>query len=282
MSQFKWMNSLLKLLYPPKCILCRKLLDELDGEYVCRLCLNQYHQERPNVLKDEMIMREVSETLLTGEQEIDGNLEESREESDHPAQIIALFPYTGHYRKSILRWKYSGIRKYAKGYGGLLVEEQHCFQDLRPDLLIPVPLAPSRMRKRGFNQALDLAEVIGEKADVPVWDCLIRNKDTKPQAQCSREERYKNIQGTIEFKEVNSVCLEENKIIRTTDEWGVVEERMADKEGQKLKPHINYIALVDDIYTTGSTAKECIQVLRKQEVFKDARIIMLVAGKGDF
>lgn len=236
-------NELLGLIFPNKCILCRKILDDMDGEYICNLCYDKFNTERQQLLREDQVLQSDLYDQLEDEFEV---LE------DRPRQIVALFPYTNEYRKSILRWKYRGVRKYAKGFAQLLVAEQKAFEKVLVDVMIPVPLAPSRMRKRGFNQAFDLAREIGKLEDIPIWDCLKRVKDTKPQAACSKEERYSNIQGSI----------------------AVIQE--------KCTRDVNYAVLIDDIYTTGSTVKECIKVLKKQYAFRNAKIAVVVVGKGDF
>ena len=237
-------KELLGLIYPKKCILCRKFLDDMDGRYVCLFCYDKFHAEKEQLLgEDQMLHEDVCNEL---DEELD-LLE------DRPKQIIALFPYTNEYRKSILRWKYRGVRKYAKGFAELLVTEQRAFEKVIVDAIIPVPLAPSRMRKRGFNQALDLAREISKLADIPVWNCLKRIKNTKPQAACSREERYSNTKGSIAFV-----------------------------SAEKYNKDVSCIVLIDDIYTTGSTVRECIKILREQHAFRNTRIVAVVVGKGDF
>lgn len=236
-------KELLGLIFPNKCMLCRKILDHMDSEYICRLCYDKFNTERQQLLGEDQVLQSDIYDQLEDEFAV---LE------DRPRQIVALFPYTNEYRKSILRWKYRGVRKYAKGFAHLLVAEQKAFEKVSVDVMIPVPLAPSRMRKRGFNQAFDLAREIGKLEDIPIWDCLKRVKDTKPQAACSKEERYSNIQGSI----------------------AVVQE--------KCTRDVNYAVLIDDIYTTGSTVKECIKVLKKQYAFRNAKIAVVVVGKGNF
>lgn len=236
-------KEFLGLIFPNKCMLCRKILEAMDGEYVCRLCYDKLSTERQQLLREDPILQADCYDQLEDEWVV---LE------DRPRQIVALFPYISEYRKSILRWKYRGVRKYAKGFAQLLVAEQKAFEKVSVDVIIPVPLAPSRMRRRGFNQALDLATEISKLENIPMWDCLKRIKDTKPQAACSKEERYSNIQGSIT----------------------VIQE--------KCNRDVNYVVLIDDIYTTGSTVKECIKVLKKQYAFRNATIAVVVVGKGDF
>ncbi len=233
----KVVQSLLGFFYPNKCILCQKLLTSLEEEqYICTRC-------------DEKLISETRPLKHLYQQNTERQDDETIVQTDTPAEIIALFPYESEYRKAILRWKYQGVRKYAKGFAKLLAEEID-FSVYEEAIFIPIPLAPSRKRKRGYNQALDLANEISKLTHILVVDCLMRHKDTKPQSQCSREERMRNIKNTMSIK----------KYI-----------------GDEPKS----IILIDDIYTTGSTIKEAIQIINMQYAFRDAKIYVMVVGKGE-
>jgi ComF family protein len=115
-----------------------------------------------------------------------------------------------------------------------------------PDLILPVPLHLSRLRWRGFNQSLLLA-----KACFPSWqrkislDLLQRHKATVPQLGLSGAERRSNLLGA--FSVPNPSQLTDCRVL-----------------------------LVDDVFTTGSTLCECVEVLRqagaaKIEAFTVAR-----------
>lgn len=233
-------KQLLKSIYPSKCVLCKSFLEVTDDEYVCRLCHDKFEAEGKQLLKEDHMLHNI--------------------EGLSP-RCVALFPYTSEYRSAILSWKYKGIRKYAKAFASLLIEEKRVFETVQVGALIPVPLAPSRLRKRGFNQALDLAVELGKLSDIPVWDCLERCKDTMPQAQCLRAQRYHNIKGSIQLKE---------KVIDN------IEKTL------ETCPAINHMIIIDDIYTTGSTAKECIKVLKKAYIFRDVTFDIVIVGKGNF
>lgn len=120
--------------------------------------------------------------------------------------------------------------------GGILGEmmAQYDYDSLNigdNSLLIPVPLHPLRLKNRGFNQALILAKHVARKFSLPLdFATLKRSVDTKPQVNLGRSERLKSIKGAFEVSN-------EQKI-----------------RGEK-------ILLVDDVYTTGSTVKECTRVL---------------------
>ena len=233
----KIMQSFLGFFYPNKCMLCQNLLTLLEEEqYICSRCeekliletrpLKHLYRQNAKMQDDEIVIQ-----------------------TDTPAEVVALFPYEAEYRKAILRWKYQGVRKYAKGFAKLLAHEID-FTVYEEAIFIPIPLAPSRKRKRGYNQALDLANEISKLTHIPVVDCLVRYKDTKPQSQCSREERMHNIKNTMSIKKY--MCEEPKSIL-----------------------------LIDDIYTTGSTIKEAIQIINTQYAFRNARICVIVVGKGE-
>lgn len=216
---------LLNVVYPRRCILCRKKLSSIDTGTLCNYCT----QELENYT-DYLTLKEENKTKLN-------------------CPFYFLFPYVGAYRESILRWKYRGVRKYGRIFGKLLVSKY--YNDMpKIDAIIPIPLAPSRLKKRGFNQAEDLAHVIGRTMKVKVDTHLVRTLDTKPQAICLKEERAANIRGSMIYL---------GNTINT----------------------LNHIVIVDDIYTTGSTIKEAIRTLKEVENFKKATFSIIVVANGE-
>ena len=100
-------------------------------------------------------------------------------------------------------------------------------------LIVPVPLHPKRLRERGFNQALILAREVSKRFSLPLeFLALERHKLTEPQVNLSKEQRLENVRGAF--------AVRKNKRI----------------EGQR-------VILVDDVYTTGSTIKECAGTLMR-------------------
>lgn len=115
-----------------------------------------------------------------------------------------------------------------------------------PDIILPVPLHITRLRQRGFNQALLLA-----RHCFPQWrdriapSLLIRTRATAPQSSLSGRERRRNCSGCFALTDASSV---------------------ADKK----------VLLVDDVFTTGSTLNECARTVGRHnperiEVFAVAR-----------
>ena len=241
------MEQISRVLYPSKCIICREILEEKAADYLCDRCYAIFHR----LQTDKLLEKERALTSLkvpVEEVEIEqGNIVSYR--IGKIEKVISLFPYRDNYRKSVLRWKYGGIRKYAKAYADLFVNDLNMVYIYNVEAVIPVPLAPLRQRKRGFNQALDLALELGKAAHIPVYDCLRRNRNTKPQSKCTKEERSKNMQGVIEVK-----------------------------KNMEL-PSVKRVAIIDDIYTTGATAKACVTALQKLEVYKNTIFFLFVVCK---
>ncbi len=134
--------------------------------------------------------------------------------------IFVLAHYDGIIRQAIKQVKYRGQYAIFKELAPLI---KPSFQF---DYLVPVPLFSSRYQKRGFNQSEKLAKYL----DFPVFNCLKRTRDTKPQFDLKREDRLKNVQNAFALK-------------------------------QKL-PAGNF-CLIDDVATTGATLSECAKVLKK-------------------
>lgn len=208
-----------ELIYPNKCVVCRKIIAHGKYEYICECC-------EKGILDHNICPKCGKPYSLDGEMCIYCD-----EVPKGITSIRGLFPYTQSYKDSILRWKYRGLRKYGRAFATLFNESILSKKIPEIDAIIPVPIAPNRYRKRGFNQAEDFAREISALISIPVYNVLIRTCNTKPQSACTKSERKQNIKGTIALKSKTSIG------------------------------NIKTIVIVDDIYTTGSTIRECINVI---------------------
>ena len=142
----------------------------------------------------------------------------------------AQFYYT---RESLIQhlmhqFKYRGnkdIGLYLGKLMGYALSSSNRFSYL--DALIPVPLFPSKERKRGFNQATVLCEGIAEVLNIPVWkDVICRNSFTETQTKKGRIERWQNMEGRFELIKRQQL------------------------EGR-------HVLLIDDVVTTGASLESC-------------------------
>jgi len=103
------------------------------------------------------------------------------------------------------------------------------------DLVVPIPLHRKKLAERGFNQSLILAREIAGRFSIPLdFTTLKRNVYTKSQTTLTRNERKSNVKGAFEVKKPGEI------------------------KGKK-------ILLIDDVFTTGSTARECSRMLIKHK-----------------
>lgn len=113
-----------------------------------------------------------------------------------------------------------------------------------PDLLIPVPLAPSRLAMRGFNQAWEIARPLARMLDIDADATLLtRQRDTVTQRALDLRARQDNMRGAIAM--TRAVALKDR-----------------------------HIGIVDDVMTTGATLREAAQVLKAHGA---ARVTVLPA-----
>ena len=208
-------NPLLDLLFPRLCAVCGSRLQS-NETHLCLHCLR--HLPRTDFHKEN---EHAMEQLFRGKTDID--------------RAFAFFYSTPHseYRSLLNHIKYHDGKECAR-YLGKLYAEELCETGLLDDidLIIPVPLHRTRMRKRGYNQsewiALGISDMTGIALDT---HSLIREKANPSQTHLSLYERWLNTHDIFSLSP-NHDC---------TDK---------------------HILLVDDIVTTGATLLACAQTLR--------------------
>ena len=148
-------------------------------------------------------------------------------------QAKALYLYKDAIKLCMYRFKYSNKREYALFFAKQAVK-RYCkwMKYIGIETIVPVPLHAAKKRKRGYNQAESFARALAKELEVSVnTDMVHRVVNTIPQKGLSQAERKKNLE----------------------------------KAFQKGKSTMQYrcVLLVDDIYTTGSTAEAVAQELKK-------------------
>jgi len=117
------------------------------------------------------------------------------------------------------------------------------------DLVIPVPISQPNLMKRGFNQSEVLARNVAKALGLKMLpDVLVRVRETPSQRELTKEERQQNLKGAFDVRDCEKI------------------------RGKN-------ILLVDDVYTTGSTAKECATVLLDAGANR-VSVITWASGKG--
>lgn len=146
-------NRLLRLLFPPKCVLCRKLLEK-DQVYLC-----------PDCMADALDCPTADGRKLT-----------------FLDSWTAIWYYEDRVRRSILRYKFYGAKGNAACYGKLLADKLKREHPEGFDLLTWVPISSLRRLKRGYDQVELLAEVVGRELGMEPIPLLKKIRHNKPQS----------------------------------------------------------------------------------------------------
>lgn len=150
-----------------------------------------------------------------------------------------FFKYEGIIRKIILNYKFKDKSYIYKTFTNFIIKNEKFCETLKSyDIIIPVPISSKRNKERGYNQSFLIARDLSKRLNIKlVSNCLLKNKDIIEQSKLNKEERLKNIEGAYKLIQKEEI---ENKTI----------------------------LLIDDIFTTGSTANECCKVLHLAEIKK--------------
>lgn len=155
------------------------------------------------------------------------------------AAAFSFYNKGSRIRNLIHNLKYKGVREIGYELGriyGISLKSSGFLSDI--DLIIPVPLHPSKERIRGYNQSDLISSGISDTTGLPVDNTsLIRKTSSLTQTRRSRYERWTNVEGIF--------FVSDPEIVRN-----------------------RHILLVDDVITTGSTIESCTNELLKVEGVK--------------
>ncbi|PPK99635.1 ComF family protein [Parapedobacter indicus] len=112
-------------------------------------------------------------------------------------------------------------------YGAVLLETTPFAE---AEVIVPVPLHPKKLRKRGYNQSAYFAQGLSRSMQKPTAECLTRHRATQSQTTKTRYERYKNMEAAFRLNDAAVIA------------------------GK-------HVLLVDDVLTTGATLEACAEAL---------------------
>ncbi|MEG4105854.1 ComF family protein [Microcoleus sp. S13_C5] len=174
----------------------------------------------------------------------------------HSEQRVFVWgEYGGALKRAIAALKYDGNPQLAKPLGGWLAEAWLSFPELAIDNLtvVPIPLHQEKLKERGFNQAELLAESFCELTGLPL--------------QRHGLERVKNTQA----------------LFALTPQQRQAEMKNALSLGKDFRRRLtrSRVLLVDDIYTSGTTVKSAIQILKLSGISVYGTVALATPNKSD-
>ncbi|WP_321334363.1 ComF family protein [uncultured Bacteroides sp.] len=206
----KWINSFFALLFPRCCVVCDRPLS--DGEEsLCIMCNMNMPRTGYHLIPDNP-----TERLFWGRIPLE--------------RATSFFFYSkgSDFRHILYSLKYKGNKELGEVMGRFMARElldSGFFEGM--DVIIPVPLHPSKKAKRGYNQSEWIARGIASVTTLPIdIVSVVRKVNTDTQTRKSAFERWENVNGIFELQGANHF------------------------EGK-------HILIIDDVLTTGATTVAC-------------------------
>lgn len=211
------------MLFPRRCPVCGGIVLP-KGRLICPGCMEKLSWVRRPVCKK------------CGKEVADDTIEYCYDCTRHKRCFeygLSLINYDELASRSMAQIKYNNKREYLDFYSEAMVRKiGKGIKAMKADVFIPVPVHPSRLRTRGFNQAEELARRLSKMLGIPVNTSILqRDRKTAPQKSLDSGGRLKNLEQAFSALPIPS--------------------------------QMQNIILVDDIYTTGSTIEACTRALKK-------------------
>lgn len=145
-------QRILSLLFPPKCVLCKRLLTKEETDF-CHHCRETAPESPKSTLKLSFL-----------------------------AGWTSVWYYKDMARESILRYKFGRRRNYAQAYSRVLAMKLQKEGKDDFDVIAYVPVAFLRKMKRGYDQVTILADALGRELNIPKVTALRKIRNTPPQS----------------------------------------------------------------------------------------------------
>lgn len=141
------------------------------------------------------------------------------------------FAFEAELRDLMYQFKYHQQLHLSRLFAELLANQLHV-QGIQA--IIPIPLHPSRLRERGYNQAYELARVLSRILNIPIVSALTRTLATPTQTQLKAKQRHQNL-------------------------------KQAFQADASLLKDLDRVALLDDVITTGATMQAAANQLQSAQ-----------------
>ena len=221
----KLSDFLQDIVFTPKCLFCDKYLGIGTRPLICASCETKYSAFYG------VCSRCGGDFDFSGGMPLCHTCRSAR----HPFDgVVSAYYYKSGVRRSVIEHKFDFYRNNSVIFAGSLFSAiSKLFANTKPDFIISVPPDKKRIKSRGYDPVFEIASELSKISGIPFrYDILVKTKSTPNQSLLSYRARLRNVRGCFS---------------------------VADKAAVKGKN----IILVDDVFTTGATCRECSKVLKK-------------------
>ena len=216
------LENVLNFIFPTTCEICGKV-----GLPICNDCDKLIRKYEINLVENDYIETEQNIGCKNINLEQENNYK-FKNNSKIKVQKIFLYRYCDLIRKLLINYKFNDASYLADTFAYLIKNNKKIYDILKTyDIILPVPLHKKRKLERGYNQTELIAKKIGLKYEN---NCLVKVKNIKPQSRNDANKRKTEIKDVFKVQNI---------------------EKIKNKK----------VLILDDIYTTGSTADECIKTV---------------------
>ena len=210
---YNWLINSLNAIIPPRCHLC-----DAPGKHLCADCRADLPGLQHICLRCGVALETDTLARFCGA---------CLQSPPHFQLTLCPYAYQSPLSHLVMALKYQRRLSLVPVLAGALAEHvAQCAVEV--DALLPVPLHASKLRQRGFNQALELARPLARQFGLPIMPQLERHRATEAQSSLHADARQKNV-----------------------------------RDAFRIKQPFDYqrVAIVDDVMTTGSTVNEIAKLL---------------------
>ncbi len=180
----KLLAALGNLLFPPRCMFCRRII---DGGWICGECGNKLP---------------LAGTVGKG--------------GEFYTRCVAPLKYTGDVRRAVLGLKFRGRSGYAQGFASLMAPLIRRELEGQFDVVTWVPLSRKRLRKRGYDQARLIAQEVSKLLGTRLEQLLVKTEDTPAQSGIKgRAQRAANVSGV--YRAPDGACVAGRRVLLIDD-----------------------------------------------------------------
>jgi len=211
--RFTYYEDFLALVFPRTCCVCKRSLFEFEN-HLCKICVSQLPITSYHLRADDNDLKV----------KIDGLTQAGR--------LFSFLRFTkrGMSQKILHQLKYKSKPELGNFLGRMYGQLLYEYYVGQWDAVVPVPLHPVKLKRRGYNQSERFAQGLAEMFHIPVSTALRRIKVTETQTNKSRWQRWENVDSVFDVADG------------------------APFSGKR-------ILLVDDVMTTGATLAACANTL---------------------